>query len=231
MDIDGITHVSFDCYGTLIDWEAGILAAALPALAAAGAKGVTPESLLRLYARHESAVESGGWRPYREVLAEVLRRIGVDFTATVDAAACAHFAASVGEWPPFADSVAALARLASRFKLVILSNVDDDLFAGSARQLGAPFEAVITAQQVRSYKPGLAHFHAARDRLGLDAGNWLHVAQSLYHDHVPARSLGLRTVHVDRPSRLAGTGVAPLASVQPTARTTTMAEVADLLRV
>ena len=120
-------------------------------------------------------------------------------------------------------------RLAARYRLVILSNVDDDLFALTARALPVAFEAVITAQQLRSYKPAPAHFVAASDRLGLHPGNWAHVAQSLYHDHVPARAMGLRTIWVDRPSRLGASGLSPETSAGYDARTTTLAEAADLL--
>jgi 2-haloacid dehalogenase len=225
----GITHISFDCYGTLIDWETGILEQALPRLAATGAKHVEATAVLRSYVKHERAIESGRFRPYGEVLRETFSRIGDDLKLCLDQETCAAFAASLPRWPPFPDTVAALARLATRYRLVILSNVDDDLFERTARRLGTNFDAVITAQQVGSYKPALGHFTTARDRLGLNPENWLHVAQSLYHDHVPAKSLGLRTVWVDRPSRLEGTGLAPPADVKPDARRTSLAEVADLL--
>jgi len=226
----GITHISF-CYGTLIDWETGILEQALPRLAAAGSKNIDPAAVLRSYAKHELAIESGPYRRYREVLRETFSRIAGDFQVDLDEDECAAFAASLPGWPPFPDTVAALARLGTRYRLVILSNVDDDLFERTARRLQTHFHSVITAQQVGSYKPALGHFTAARHQLGLTPYNWLHVAQSLYHDHVPAKSLGLRTVRVDRPTRLAGTGIAPPAGVKPDARTTSLAEVADLLAV
>jgi len=229
MNTHGITHLSFDCYGTLIDWETGILQQALPRLAAAGAKDVDPTTVLRAYAKHEAALEAGPFRPYREVLSETFSRIGRDLRVTLDRASGAEFAAGLADWPPFPDTVDALARLATKYRLVILSNVDDSLFEHTARRLGNPFHAVITAQQVGSYKPALGHFEAARDRLGLSPENWVHVAQSLFHDHVPAKSIGLRTIWVDRPTRLAGTGIAPPAHAVPNARTTTLAEVAELL--
>ena len=225
----GITHISFDCYGTLIDWETGILEDALPRLIAAGARNIDPAAVLRSYVKHELAIESGPFRPYREVLRETFSRIAGDFAVELDQDECVAFAASLPGWPPFPDTIAALARLGARYRLVILSNVDDDLFERTARRLQTHFDAVITAQQVGSYKPGLGHFAAARERLGLTPDSWLHVAQSLYHDHVPAKSLGLRTVWVDRPTRLEGTGIAPPAEVKPNARRTSLAEVADLL--
>ncbi|HET7845628.1 MAG TPA: HAD-IA family hydrolase [Xanthomonadales bacterium] len=228
MDTNGITHLSFDCYGTLIDWETGILDQALPLLARAGVAADAAD-VLRAYARHEHDVEAGAFKAYRTVLAETMRRIGADFGAKLADADCAAFAQGLGDWPPFADTVAALARLAARYRLVILSNVDDDLFAITARKLEVGFAAVITAQQVGSYKPAMGHFDAARTRLGLGPHNWIHVAQSLYHDHVPAQSLGLQTLWIERPTRLAGTGIAPPARVKPTARATSLAEAADLL--
>jgi 2-haloacid dehalogenase len=188
-------------------------------------------TVLRAFVKHEVALEAGPFRPYREVLRETFSRIGADLGTPLDGTSCADFAAGLANWPPFPDTVNALARLAASYRLVILSNVDDSLFEYTARRLGNPFHAVITAQQVRRYKPAMAHFETARERLGLSPANWLHVAQSLYHDHVPAKSLGLRTIWVDRPSRLTGTGIAPPAQATPDARTTTLAEVAVLLGV
>jgi len=231
MNTHGITHLSFDCYGTLIDWETGILEQALPRLAQVGVKNADPLAVLRAYVKHEAGLEAGSYRPYREVLQKTFLRVGADLGVRLDRASCEGFAAGLTEWPPFPDTVEALKRLAARFQLVILSNVDDGLFEQTARLLGNPFHAVITAQQVGSYKPALGHFYAARERLGLSSANWLHVAQSLYHDHVPAKSLGLRTIWVDRPTRLTGTGVAPPAHATPDARTTSLAEVASLLGV
>jgi 2-haloacid dehalogenase len=229
MNTNGITHLSFDCYGTLIDWENGILDQALPRLADAGARNVDPVKLLRAYVTHEAALEVGPFQAYRNVLAQTFLRLGADLGVQLDDASCSAFAEGLAEWPPFPDTIDALRRLGSKYRLVILSNVDDGLFDRTAKRLGISFDAVITAEQVRSYKPALGHFQAARDRLGLSPANWLHVAQSLYHDHVPAKSLGLRTVWVDRPTQLAGTGIAPAARVIPDARTTTLAEVAELL--
>jgi 2-haloacid dehalogenase len=231
VNANGITHISFDCYGTLIDWETGILDQALPRLSAAGATNLDPLVVLRAYAKHEAAVESGPFRRYREVLEETFSRIGSELGVRVDPKARADFASGLANWPPFPDTVDALVQLASKYRLVILSNVDDDLFEHTARRLGNPFDAVITAQQVGSYKPALGHFEAARKRLNLSPTNWLHVAQSLYHDHVPAKSIGLRTVWVDRRSRLPRTGISPPAHATPDARTTTLAEVVGLLGI
>jgi len=125
------------------------------------------------------------------------------------------FADSVGDWRPFSDTVDALRRLKRRFKLVILSNVDDDLFARSAIRLEVPFDAVITAQQVGSYKPSPRNFEALLARTGVGPGELVHVAQSLYHDHLPAKRFGLPTVWIDRPSARPGVGVAPPVEARP----------------
>ena len=229
MQTSGITHLSFDCYGTLINWETGILEQAIPRLARAGARNLDAVAVLRCFAKHEAALERGPFRPYREVLLETFRLIGADLGAEIDDVSAADFAAALTRWPPFPDTVPALTRLAAKYRLIILSNVDDDLFEETARRLGTRFEAVITAQQVKSYKPAPGHFEAARQRLGLTPARWVHVAQSLYHDHRPAKSLGLRTIWVDRPTRLAGTGIAPEAKATPDVRVTTLTEVAELL--
>lgn len=229
MNGTGITHLSFDCYGTLIDWETGILEQALPLLAKYRVGEVNPITVLRSFVKHEAALEGQAFRPYREVLSETFHLIADELGARVDAQSAAEFAAALGQWPPFSDSVDALARLSEHYRLLILSNVDDDLFEHTSRQLKVPFDAVITAQQVRSYKPALAHFEAARERFGLSPSSWVHVAQSLYHDHRPAKQLGLRTIWVDRPSRLTGTGLAPAADVKPDIRCPTLERVADLL--
>lgn len=225
---DGITHLTFDCYGTLIDWETGILDAALPLLRA---RGVDPREtdVLRAFVDAEASLEAGAYRPYRDVLHEAMRAIGARFGLALGDADCATLPASLANWPPFADSADALARLADRYTLVVVSNVDDALFAASALALGSPFTHVVTAQQVGRYKPDHRMFEAALQRAGVARERVLHVAQSLYHDHVPAQALGIRSLHVVRPSRLDGTGLAPDVAARPDATARSMAEVADLL--
>jgi 2-haloacid dehalogenase len=205
--------LTFDCYGTLIDWEAGITAG-LRSILEPRLLAPPEEELLEAYARAESTLEAGTYLPYREVLAraadEVCQALGVQPSpAELDA-----FAGSVASWPAFPDSADALARLKERFRLGVITNCDDDLFAASARRLGVDFDWIVTAQQVRSYKPALRPFEVALTRIGLPRERVLHVAQSLFHDHVPARSLGLATAWIDRRHGRGGAGATPRAQVR-----------------
>lgn len=223
---ESVTHLSFDCYGTLIDWENGILDAVNGVARRHGVEA-EPGRVLELYAELEAAAEAGSFRPYRDVLRQVMGELGARFGFVPTEEECAGFADSIGDWRPFADTVASLRRLHSRFRLVILSNVDDDLFARTARRLEVAFEEVITAQQLGSYKPALRNFEAMLARLGVEPSRLVHVAQSLYHDHVPAQRLGLATVWIDRPSVRSGVGIAPAVDVRPDLRFTDLASFAD----
>jgi 2-haloacid dehalogenase len=214
INFNAFTHLTFDCYGTLIDWETGILNATRPVLQRHGL-AVAETTILQLYAKHEAQLEAGPYRAYRAVLRGVMAGMAGELGFTPSAAEHDALANSVAFWPPFADTVEALIRLQKRYKLVILSNIDDDLFAGTQRHLGILFDAVITAQQVGSYKPAVANFQTAVVRLGVPVGQILHVAQSLYHDHAPAQALGFTSVWVNRPSRLPGTGVSLPVEVSP----------------
>ncbi len=216
IDFGRFEALTFDCYGTLIDWETGILAGLRPSLAGHGVEPPDDE-LLEHYSRAEGALESGPYRRYREILArslgEVCRGYGVE--ATEEAAAA--FGGSVADWPAFPDSAAALARLKTRFRLGVITNCDDDLFAGSNRRLGVEFDWVVTAQSVGSYKPNSRNFTVAFERLALPRERILHVAQSLYHDHVPAGRLGLSSVWIDRRHGRTGSGASPFAEAHPDA--------------
>ena len=208
------THITFDCYGTLIDWETGILNAMLPVLRRHDVT-VDEGQLLQFYAAHEAAEEAGPDQRYRDVLRGVVARFGDQLGFVASESDRDALADSVGTWPPFGDSVEALGRLKQRYRLVILSNIDDDMFRHTAGLLEVPFDEVITAQQVGSYKPSLNNFRHALDRLGVPRESILHVAQSLYHDHVPAKELGFTTVWVNRASRCPRLGVAPPANASP----------------
>ena len=197
LDLSVFDVLSFDCYGTLVDWETGLLRSLRPLLGAAG-DGVDDDRLLARYAHHEARLEAAPFRPYRAVLDGVARAIGSELGVAVDDASAARFAESLGDWPAFPDTVAALRRLARRYRLAIISNVDDDLFAVTARTLEVPFEPVVTARQVGAYKPSPAMFTAAAERIGVPRDRWLHIAQSRVHDVVPAHAFGIATVWVDR---------------------------------
>ena len=224
---DRFEVLTFDCYGTLIDWEAGILAGLRPLTGAPGAD-LADDELLERYAAAEAATEAGPYLAYREVLgrsaATVCRELGV----TPDAAALAAFGGSVVDWPAFPDSADALARLHRRYRLAVITNCDDDLFAASARRLSTAFDEVVTAQQVGSYKPSRRNFEAMFDRLDVPRDRILHVAQSLFHDHVPAKELGLASAWIDRRHGRAGSGATPPASATPDLAVPSMAAFADL---
>ncbi len=197
LDFDRARVLTFDCYGTLIDWESGILACLRPLLEA-HERILGDDHILELYAELEGRAESGEYVSYRRVLEGVVRDLGarLDFTPTPDQ--IRSLPESLPGWQPFPDSVPALRALRTRYQLAIISNVDDDLFAGTARLLEVPFDFIITAEQARSYKPSLNNFHLALGRIGLPRDKVLHVAASSRHDIAPARALGLPCVWINR---------------------------------
>jgi 2-haloacid dehalogenase len=218
LDYGAFDALTFDCYGTLIDWETGILAAlrsVVPAL-----RDVDGELLLDEYANAEAALEAGPYRRYREIVGEAMSDVAQAHGATPTAADVARLGASVVDWPPFPDSHDALVRLRTRFRLGVLTNCDDDLFAASNARLGVDFEWIVTAQQVGSYKPDERNFAALTARLGADGvpqERILHVAQSLFHDHEPAQRLGFRSVWINRRHDRPGGGATPSADARPDA--------------
>lgn len=215
LDDGRVEALTFDCYGTLVDWEAGIVAALRHLLHAHGVPDPGDRALLECYARLEPAAQAGAFRLYRTVLADVARGFGSALGFETSVAEAARFAASVTAWPAFPDAPAALRALGARYRLAIVSNVDDDLFASSAARLGIAFDEVVTAQQVRSYKPAHAHFHEVLRRLDLPTERVIHVAQSLYHDIAPARALGIATVWVNRRAGGAGGGATAPSDARP----------------
>jgi 2-haloacid dehalogenase len=231
LDLSQFDVLTFDCYGTLIDWETGLLAALHAALDAAPRDGPlsSDEELLEKFARHESATEAGPYLPYREVLATVLRAMAAELGRTPSDEAIAAFGGSVVDWPAFPDSTAALATLHERFKLGVITNCDDDLFAASEARLGTTFDWVITAQQARRYKPNPRGFELAFERIGLPPKRILHVAQSLFHDHVTAKRLGLSTVWVNRRQDRPGSGATPPADAKPDLMVPDMASLATIV--
>ena len=197
MNWQKIEWLSFDCYGTLIDWESGILGYLRPLLRSKGCDA-SDSQILNLYSEFEPSEQSGTYRSYREVLAEVMRRYATELKFEVSTAEAAGLADSIADWKPFPDTVSGLRKLKSQYKLAILSNIDDDLFALTATHLEVPFDLVVTAQQVRSYKPSRRNFETLLDRIGTSRDRLVHAAESLYHDVAPARELGIATVWVNR---------------------------------
>jgi 2-haloacid dehalogenase len=226
LDYGAFEALTFDCYGTLIDWETGLLAGLRAALDD-GASTVNDEELLERYATAEARLEAGPYLPYRTVLERGLADVAAGLGTTLRDDAVATFGGSVADWPAFRDSAAALARLKTRFRLGVLTNCDDDLFAASNRRLGVEFDWVVTAQQARGYKPRVANFELLFERLDLPRERILHVAQSLFHDHVPAKALGLSTVWIHRRHDRPGFGATPPASATPDATFPDMASFAE----
>jgi 2-haloalkanoic acid dehalogenase type II len=213
--------LTFDCYGTLIDWERGIAEAFA---AAARADGVTLElaAILRAYHAIEPAVQAERYRRYRDVLALTARAVAERLDWALASGREAFLPESLPTWPPFPDTNDALRRLrAAGHRLAILSNVDDDLLAGTRRHLTVEFDFVVTAQQVGSYKPAPGHFLAARARIG--PARWLHIAQSYFHDVQPARAHGIPAAWINRKAE------APLDDRGPDHEFRTLAEAADAL--
>jgi 2-haloacid dehalogenase len=216
LDYSRFEALTFDCYGTLIDWETGLADAFRPVLAA-HAVTAGDEDVIARYAGYEAEAEAGPYLRYRDVVAAGLRGVAGELGFTPSDAEVDGFSAAVGDWPAFSDSPAALARLARRYRLGVITNCDDDLFAASNRKLGVEFDWVVTSEQVGSYKPDERNFHVAFERLGLPRERILHVAQSLFHDHVTAKRLGLSTVWIDRRGGRAGAGATPAAEATPDA--------------
>lgn len=233
MDLRAFKVLSFDCYGTLIDWERGLLAA-LAAWRSRERVSVSDDDLLVRFGEAETACEAATpSRAYPGILADTLRTLaqGLGVTATPDD--CRAFGASVGEWPAFDDSPAGLAYLALHHRLVVLSNVDRASFARSNRKLAGRFAHVFTAEDIGSYKPDPRNFAFMLDRLAADGvarHEVLHVAQSLFHDHVPAKRAGLATVWVDRRMGRPGGGATPPAEAQPDLTVASLAALVDLHR-
>jgi 2-haloacid dehalogenase len=227
LDFSRFEILTFDCYGTLIDWESGILSALHRILKAHGKK-IDDVTLLKLYGDFEQHSEQGAFLRYREVLGSVVRQFGDHLGFTPTTAEMYSLPDSLPSWKPWPDTVAALRRLKTRFRLAILSNVDDDLFAGTRPQLGVEFDEVITAEQARAYKPSLKIFELALNRVQAPLHRVLHVGQSIYHDVIPAQALGLATVWVNRPSIRPNVGAVKAAEGKPDLIVSSLSELATV---
>ncbi|HEY4333318.1 MAG TPA: HAD-IA family hydrolase [Ilumatobacteraceae bacterium] len=231
-EFDRFDALSFDCYGTLIDWETGI-ANALRPWATRNGLDLDDDALVAAHSRHESVVQAETPEAlYPLILAETLRRIGDDLGVPVTDEDAVAYGSSVKDWPAFADSAESLQRLATRFKLIILSNIDRFSFAQSNPRLGVTFDLIVTAQDVGSYKPDPANFEmlfARADEIGVPRDRLLHVAESLFHDHEPIAALGMPSVWIHRRHDKGGFGATatPRGEVNPTWRFTSMRDFAD----
>jgi 2-haloacid dehalogenase len=176
---------------------------------------------------HEAAAERAEYRPYREVLAQAIHGLANDYAVDVTDTAVRRFSGSVADWPAFPDSGDALRRLAGRFRLAVITNCDEDLFAASNDRLGVRFDWIITAERARSYKPSLRNFELALEMIAVPRRRILHVAQSLHHDHRPAKALGMTTAWIDRRHDRTGFGATPAAEAKPDVTFPSMAAFAD----
>jgi 2-haloacid dehalogenase len=218
IDFDEYEVMSFDCYGTLIDWERGLISGIRPVLERHDVEA-TDEEILALQARTESGLQSASevdaYVKYRKVLGETVSKFGEEYGFEPEPSEVGALADSLRNWEPFPDAVEALRTLKRRYKLAVITNADDGLFALSACHLEVEFDWIVTAEQAGTYKPSLNTFEVALRRMGLERGKILHVAQSLFHDHVPAKEMGLDTVWVNRRADKEGFGATPPADAEP----------------
>ena len=231
MSLRDYEALSFDVYGTLIDWESGMIAGLRPLTDRLGAE-MRDDAVLEMHARHESAAQS--WTPgrrYADLLATVYRRCAEELDLAVSWEECERYGASVPDWPAFPDSADALAYLAQHYRMYVLSNVDNRSFAGAARKLAVDWDGVFTAEDVGSYKPAQRNFDyllAQTRASGIEDARLLHTAESMFHDHVPARENGLDNAWIYRRHDKQGWGATmdPGRPAETTYRFDSMAEMA-----
>jgi 2-haloacid dehalogenase len=227
--------LTFDCYGTLIDWESGMLAALAP-LVARAERPLSRDQILEAHARHEAAQQRATpTRLYRDLLAIVYKRLAEEWRVGAPWDECVAYGLSVRDWPAFADSAVALRYLAKHYRLAILSNVDNESFAFSNRKLEVDFDAIFTAEDIGSYKPSPRNFEymfEKLDGLGFAKHDILHTAESLFHDHQPANHFGLASCWIHRRHDKTGFGATmdPGATPRTSFRFTSMAELAEAHR-
>ncbi|MGA8271158.1 MAG: haloacid dehalogenase type II [Candidatus Sulfotelmatobacter sp.] len=227
LDFSRFELLTFDCYGTLVNWEEGILGCISRILSTHG-KNIDDATILKFYGDFEARAEQGEYHSYREVLQSVVRQFGEQLGFAASEQEAGSLPDSLKDWKPWPDTVKALHELRNRFQLAIISNVDDNLFAATRPKLEVEFTQVITAQQAQAYKPSSKIFELALRRVGVPARRILHVGQSLYHDVIPAQSLGLATVWVNRPSARSGVGAVKIAEGHPDLQVQSLAELATI---
>jgi 2-haloacid dehalogenase len=217
MRLSDFSVLTFDCYGTLIDWETGLSEALAPWLGRAGVE-VERNRVLETFGELESAQQAATpSMRYPELLAKVHLGLAERFGVAPEPEAAEEFGASIGNWPAFPDSAKALAYLKQHYQLVILSNVDRASFARSNAKLGVTFDAICTAEDIGSYKPDPRNFDYLLRHLaerGLAKDQILHTAQSLHHDHIPAKRIGLATCWIHRRAGKKGHGATPVPDIE-----------------
>ena len=231
MRLSDFTVLTFDCYGTLIDWESGMVTALQP-LSARASRHLSRDAVLEAHARHESSQQAfTPARPYRELLAIVYKRLAEEWSVPATWDECLAYGNSIKDWPAFDDTAAALQYLKKHYKLVILSNVDNASFAFSNKRLQVDFDAIYTAEDIGSYKPSPRNFEymlAKLEGLGVAKSEILHTAESLFHDHAPANGVGLASCWIHRRHDRPGFGATVNPGTMPKVdfRFTSMAELA-----
>jgi 2-haloalkanoic acid dehalogenase type II len=235
MNLTDFRVLSFDCYGTLIDWETGITNGLRP-LVTRSSKELQRDEVLQSYSHHEAAVEEETpAMPYPEVLKTVYNRLARDWNIETRKGEAEAFGSSIQTWPAFADSPSALQYLKKHYKLVILSNVDRESFKASNAKLQVDFDYIFTAQDIGSYKPNPRNFEYLIEKLGkagYEKTSILHTAQSLFHDHLPANRFGLASAWIDRRHEQEGFGATPAPAALPhyDFRFTSLGEMAEAHR-
>jgi 2-haloacid dehalogenase len=230
IDTSSIKAISFDCYGTLIDWEAGI-GGALEPLFRVHRVDFDRAAVIGAFARHEREIEAGKYQSYAAVLGEVMKRIAKQFDLQLRPGESTALVASFGLWPAFAETPKCLKAIQRHYKVAIVSNVDDEMFAESAPRLGVKVSTVVTAEQVKSYKPASAHFEELLRRLALTPRDVLHVAESRYHDVAPASAMGFRTVWVNRHAADGGPSASGASEAKPDLEVRSLTELCEQLGV
>jgi len=230
LNFDQYEVLTFDCYGTLIDWETGILSA-IRKLLLNHQIDIPANRILELFAILESKSERGDFQNYKSVLRCVIEGFGKELGFIPNEPELYCLVESLKGWQPFPDTVEALQQLKTKYRLSVISNIDDDLFSFSAQHLQLPFDWVITAEQVRSYKPSLNNFISAIETIGVPKGNILHVAQSIHHDIIPAKQIGLSTVWVNRRHDKKGFGATLPAHEKPDLEVPNLAKLVDIIGI
>lgn len=230
MNFEYFEVLSFDCYGTLIDWETGIISALKP-LFSKNNIILKNDRILEIYAQFEPEIQKGNFHNYKYVLTKLMECFSEELGFDLEKNKSKTLVNSLQNWPPFPDAVTVLKKLKQKYKLAIISNIDDDLFQRSNYLLQVKFDWIITAEQVKSYKPSMNNFEQAINRIAVPKEKILHIAQSIYHDIVPAKKAGLSTVWVNRRKNKIGFGATREAYAQPDLEVGNLIKLVELIGI